>query len=544
MKTSPGYTQTLARTLYIVVDALIVSLAFLLSFTVQSASDEDVFKYHPKTPINLIDTDWRGELFDTNGQSLGIFLAQDFASKSYLAQNDRKYLNPIPDKLQLWQSRECRSGQMLAYEVNKSGDVLYYLEDNVFRTGCIPGAYFIELKAINPSTIEVVVSNFEYKVLATGSLKPDDNSKTMVMLSQEIKEANDKLTLVTDNYIGYWSGKFEGEWIDLAFKFSDIRLTHRRSKSGEVIILSPEKQCYLHGEFRKARYNHNYNQQLEKEGVDLEQYWFEYVNSIRLSKLDRLKPNGKHCNKSKLINRKNINEYSTLFFLQPDGKLKVTFKKPAESPKVVYFEKSTISKYVNQIVQKDPYLRAYFNSRIMKMYTDVSYPFKHYWQDSVFFSECGTGPYCRFTAGLYLDAIYRGDFKKLSQIEELMGVGHLKPVVDFLLGDYIYFYPEDYGSCLQADYNLKVGTEFTNSFGGNKREMVSTYRYNKKFKQACEIVCKFRGISDVMRLGIPLHDQARAGLEQSMSELRCDDPAVQQFERNLLKYFNKVHNLK
>ena len=40
-----------------------------------------------------------------------------------------------------------------------------------------------------------------------------------------------------------------------------------------------------------------------------------------------------------------------------------------------------------------------------------------------------------------------------------------------------------------------------------------------------------------------LPDQARAGLEQSMQTLKCDDPAVQQFERNLLRYFNKFHNL-
>lgn len=526
------------------VGIFITTLAVLLSFPVLSFSDEDVFKYHLKTPINLIDTDWRGELFDQKGQSLGTFLAQDFAGKMFIKQNPRKYLNPIPDQLQLWQSRECRSGEMIAFQVNKHGDVRYFLEEDVFRTGCIPGAYFIELKAKDPLTIEVEVTNFDKEVVATGSLKPEDSSKSMKMLPKNVKDMNQKLTLVTDDYVGYWSGKFDGEWIDLAFKYSDIRLRYRRASSGQVIILSPSNHCVVYAKFGKLIFSPNHNQSREKSGYDPVKNWQEYVNSINIRKLKPLVPEGKGCGKSSLLNKKSVNEYSMRFFLESDGRLKLTAQRPNEGAKVAYFERTAITKYVKQLVASDQSLATFFDPRIMTMYNDPSVSFKSYWLDSYNYRNCGSGPYCQFTAGLYLDAIYRGDFKKAAEIERMGSNKHLKPVADLLLGDYIYFYPEDYASCLQADYSLKIGTEFTNSNSAVKREMVSNYRYNKKFKQACEIVCKFRGLSDVMSTGSFVHDKTRKGLEESMKTLKCDDPAVQQFENNLLKYFNQIHNLR
>lgn len=207
-----------------------------------------------------------------------------------------------------------------------------------------------------------------------------------------------------------------------------------------------------------------------------------------------------------------------------------------------------------------------------------------------------SGQFKSYRAGVYLSAIYAGDFEVARQQDRLfsqpyrqmmngrggkdMATMMLLPVkgfgmtqqdvdalaaamsalygklsmIDMAMATYLFSYPNIYSACLEPNapgFTLTQEWQEVTTQGGFEihrgpvQTSTTTYRANRKFISVLEGVIgtspQTAGFIDQLLRGSPALSIAdtNAGIYAIMRDNKCDSPVIQQLETNLIKYWNQ-----
>ena len=200
---------------------------------------------------------------------------------------------------------------------------------------------------------------------------------------------------------------------------------------------------------------------------------------------------------------------------------------------------------------------------------------------------CPTGVFCSLAGGDYLNAIYRGDARKVAMLnqEKLRGQvdaieshitsyshdrnvqaavrdilfpGYKKGHVSMLpmtINEYMYGYKNYPKTCLRDDA-LIFRKSYTSpkllssdpwggsTVSGGIKQSVE-YLINKEFKKPCDATCAYREAIVANLLGDAIIgrgyiSQIKNGLAQMQRQYGCNSPEIEQFEENLISIFSRT----
>ncbi len=209
------------------------------------------------------------------------------------------------------------------------------------------------------------------------------------------------------------------------------------------------------------------------------------------------------------------------------------------------------------------------------------------------------GQFKKYRAGVYLSALYAGNFevareqdrlfsqpyrkmmngrggkdmatmmlmpskgfsmtqREVDTLAEIMGklYGDLS-MIDMAMATYLFSYPNIYSACLEADapgFTLTQEWQDVTTQGGFEihrgpvQTTVTTYRANRKFHKILEGLVgtnpQMAGIIDGFLRSSPVLSisDTNAGVYAIMRDNKCDSPVIQQLETHLIEYWNQYHN--
>lgn len=176
------------------------------------------------------------------------------------------------------------------------------------------------------------------------------------------------------------------------------------------------------------------------------------------------------------------------------------------------------------------------------------------------------GMFCDLPAGDYFNAIYRGDIEMFFSVDDkylerararvIYGDTSRASALKLVLNNYMYEYGNASRKCLREDHIVKTLSdsnpdtyEVRTTIGPRGRMGVehvpvrgtsysSTVRINREFEAVCNMFCQASGFDQ--RLDSNLRTIS-SGLKKLMATHACDSPEIKQFERHLLKFFQKFY---
>jgi hypothetical protein len=202
---------------------------------------------------------------------------------------------------------------------------------------------------------------------------------------------------------------------------------------------------------------------------------------------------------------------------------------------------------------------------------------------------CERGAFCNLPGGLYLNAIHDGDFETIQRLDAHIRITSLDAVDEAMPGDestyqvlsnfvptsllpylakrYMYQYQSASQECFEPGH--KIVTKEWNIGGGRSPDtdyngyvimgqnipdakISTSYDINPEFFTLCDSVCDPLGPTGNTKLRLGnmtaktlLTDEGgtlNEGLDKVLFEHDCASPAVQQFERNLIKLTEQAVN--
>lgn len=192
--------------------------------------------------------------------------------------------------------------------------------------------------------------------------------------------------------------------------------------------------------------------------------------------------------------------------------------------------------------------------------------------------QCLTQTFCKYKGGDVLNAIYEGNFSHFQKLDAEYTKGYddflkslrtgnqildnmfkLKSIIHSVINEYMFQYKEISSSCLRSQFKTLVFKRRTsdivlqNIYGVEVHripgaDLESSYTVNKEFVSICRKVGTAVGGSGLLQEGGDAwlnkgkRNQVMNGVKEMMNKEPCNSPQIQQFEKNLLNFYQRIHN--